>query len=200
MINVLPPAVYNLLAAGEVVENPAAVVKECVENSLDAGATEIEVAIETGGLDLMRITDNGSGVVPDEIEKVFLPHATSKISSAGDLDAIGTLGFRGEALSSIAAVSRVEFTSCTQNKVGTFLRLEAGKIIEKKTAAANPSTTISISNLFYNTPILKPNFAQILLESAAAVLVAPSPSSPTGNLNPKVLPLSSTLRKIISPP
>jgi DNA mismatch repair protein MutL len=100
-INVLPPEIFNLLAAGEVVENPASIVKEAVENSLDAGATEIEIAIEDGGFTEIRVTDNGAGCDESQIEKVFLPHATSKIASAKDLEKILTLGFRGEALSSI---------------------------------------------------------------------------------------------------
>jgi len=148
-INILPPAVYNLLAAGEVVENPAAVVKECVENSLDAGAMRIEIAIERGGLDLIRVTDNGSGVDAGEIDKVFLPHATSKIASAGDLESIATLGFRGEALSSIAAVSQVEFVTKTKNAK------TATKFPPKVSVAGNVGTTVTVKNLFYNTPARK---------------------------------------------
>ena len=151
-INILPPAIFNLLSAGEVVENPAAIVKECVENSIDAKATRIEIAITRGGLDMISISDNGSGVATVEVEKVFLPHATSKIAKAKDLDKIATLGFRGEAMSSIAAVSIVDFTTCTDDKVATHLHLEGGKITTRKSVARTRGTTVTISNLFYNTP------------------------------------------------
>jgi len=180
-INVLPPAIFNLLAAGEVVENPAAIVKECVENSLDAGATRIEIEIERGGLDLIRITDNGSGVEDSEIEKVFLPHATSKIEKARDLECIGTLGFRGEALSSIAAVSKVEFSTMSHKaNLGISLVLDAGKITSKKPQAMNPGTTITISNLFYNTPARKkflqsPNAEKNNVTTAVGRLILANP-------------------------
>jgi len=150
-INILPPSIFNLLSAGEVVENPAAIVKECIENSIDAGATRIEVEITRGGLDRIVISDNGCGVAPDEIEKVFMPHATSKISSAKDLDGIETLGFRGEAMSSIAAVSMVDFVT-SAGKTATAVRLESGKIISQKSVARAQGTTVIISDLFYNTP------------------------------------------------
>ncbi|MDR0462121.1 MAG: DNA mismatch repair endonuclease MutL [Christensenellaceae bacterium] len=153
MINILPPAIYNLLAAGEVVENPAAIVKECVENSIDAGATRIEIEVVRGGLDKICITDNGSGVANTEVEKVFMPHATSKISIARDLESIATLGFRGEAMSSIAAVSRVDFVTNTKGQsIGMALHIEGGKITSKKSVARGVGTTVSIESLFHNTP------------------------------------------------
>ena len=151
-INILPQSIANLLAAGEVVENPSAVVKELVENSIDAGATSVEVAIERGGLDNIRVTDNGCGVDADEVEKVFYPHATSKIESARDLESIGTLGFRGEAMASIAAVSRVEFKTAVANGKGVVLQIEGGKIGAKKAVAANKGTSVTVGNLFFNTP------------------------------------------------
>ncbi|MCL2229221.1 MAG: DNA mismatch repair endonuclease MutL [Firmicutes bacterium] len=152
-INVLPPHVYNLLSAGEVVENPSAIVKECVENSLDAGATSVVVEIERGGLDLVRITDNGHGVLNSEVEKVFLPHATSKIRDAKDIDAIGTLGFRGEAMASIASVSMSEFLTRTKDEAtATCLTIHGGKTISKKQQSREVGTTVTVRNLFYNTP------------------------------------------------
>ena len=151
-INVLPPSVFNLLAAGEVVENPAAIVKECVENSIDAGATRIEIAIWRAGLDKIKITDNGKGVAAGEIELVFAPHATSKILNAADLEKIDTLGFRGEAMASIAAVSDVEFVSNDGAQTATALKISGGKIISKKSVARERGTTVTIANLFFNTP------------------------------------------------
>lgn len=112
-INVLDSSVYNVIAAGEVVERPASIVKELIENSIDAGATAVTLEIENGGIDLIRVTDNGCGIEPDDVPKAFLAHATSKIRTAADLDGIGTLGFRGEALASIAAVSDVTLLSRT---------------------------------------------------------------------------------------
>jgi DNA mismatch repair protein MutL len=152
MINILPPSVYNLLAAGEVVENPSAIVKECVENSIDAGATFVEIEITRGGLDRITICDNGCGVGEDDMEKVFLPHATSKIKNAKDLESIATLGFRGEAMASIAAVSIVDFTSRAKDKLATTLHIEGGKIMSRKQVAKNQGTSVVVSNLFYNTP------------------------------------------------
>ena len=152
-INVLPPEIFNLLAAGEVVENPASIVKETAENSLDAGATEIEIAIEDGGFAEIRVTDDGVGCPESQIEKVFLPHATSKISSAADLERILTLGFRGEALSSIASVSSVVFSSRPQSATAAVkVSLDAGKVLSKTKAGANRGTEIVIRNLFYNVP------------------------------------------------
>ena len=107
-INILPKEVYQLIAAGEVVERPSSVVKEMIENSVDAGAKSITVEIKNGGTTYIRITDDGCGIARDQVQKVFLPHATSKIKNATDLDSIATLGFRGEAMASIAAVAKVE--------------------------------------------------------------------------------------------
>lgn len=115
-INKLPKNIWELIAAGEVVERPASVVKELLENSIDAGATDITVEIQNGGVRYIRITDNGCGIARDDVPLAFVSHATSKISSAQDLDAIMTLGFRGEALSSVAAVSKTEIITKTQTK------------------------------------------------------------------------------------
>ena len=114
-INILPPAVYNRIAAGEVVDRPYSVVKELVENSIDAGASEISIYVEDGGKGMIRVTDNGSGIGRDDLQSAFLPHATSKISRAEDLDSILTLGFRGEAVASIAAVSKMTIASKTED-------------------------------------------------------------------------------------
>ena len=155
-INVLSPQIFNLLAAGEVVENPASVVKECVENSLDAGASMVEISITYGGLSEIQITDNGSGIEDSEVEKVFLPHATSKISNEHDLESIKTLGFRGEAMSSIARVSKVTIISKTDGaKIATKLTLDGGEHVARESATLNRGTSISIKNLFFNTPARK---------------------------------------------
>jgi len=164
-INVLPSEIFDLFAKGEVAENPAAVVKECVENSLDAGATRIGIVIERGGLGLIQVTDNGSGVESTEIEKVFLPHATSKIENAGNLERIATLGFRGEALSSIAAVSRATFITRTGvDSTAVKLVIEAGKIMSQIPVGAPIGTSIAITNLFYNDPERKSSLSSADIE------------------------------------
>ena len=152
-INVLDSSIYNRIAAGEVVERPASVVKELVENSIDAGATSIIVSIEYGGIRQIKVIDNGSGVEKEYMREAFMPHATSKISSAEDLDSILTLGFRGEALASIAAVSRVSMTSKNPNEeLGSYIEIEAGKILKMNDAGAKDGTTMIVSDLFFNVP------------------------------------------------
>jgi len=152
-IKVLPPQIANKIAAGEVVDRPAAVVKELVENSIDANASQITVVLEQAGKELIQIIDNGEGMDPQDALLAFERHATSKIEVAGDLDRIVTLGFRGEALPSIASVSRVEVKTCPQGKeTGVFLQLEGGKIVSQQETALKPGTIISVKNLFYNTP------------------------------------------------
>ncbi len=132
-INVLPSEIYNKISAGEVVERPASVVKELVENSIDGGATKITVEVFDGGIKKIVVTDNGCGIEPEDIESAFLPHATSKIKDAKDLETISSLGFRGEALASIASVSRVELISKTENnEFGMNLKIEGGKYGNKK--------------------------------------------------------------------
>lgn len=152
-IRELDQSVIDKIAAGEVVERPASVIKELTENAIDAGATAISVEIEGGGIDLIRVTDNGSGIPEDQIEIAFLRHATSKLRTEEELHSIGSLGFRGEALSSIAAVSKVEvFTKTEDEMAGCHYRIEGGKEIEKESKAAPDGTTFIIRSLFYNTP------------------------------------------------
>ena len=152
-IQKLSPHVANLIAAGEVVERPASVVKELLENAVDAGATQVTVEIRDGGMTFLRVTDNGCGMAPDDARTAFLRHATSKLSSAEDLAAIMTMGFRGEALAAIASVSRIDLlTKITGSISGTSLLLEAGNIVEENEAGCPDGTTIIVRDLFYNTP------------------------------------------------
>ena len=152
-IRVLTPEVAQKIAAGEVIERPASVVKELVENSLDAGATGIHVEIRGGGLDLIRVTDDGAGIPADEVELAFVRHATSKLCLAEDLAGIQTLGFRGEALASVAAVSRIVlYTRHAGEELGVTLSIEAGQIVEHKSWAGPVGTTINVRNLFYSVP------------------------------------------------
>ncbi|MGC8786757.1 MAG: DNA mismatch repair endonuclease MutL [Anaerolineae bacterium] len=152
-IRILPPQVASKIAAGEVVERPASVVKELIENAIDAGATDIRIEIKNGGRRLIRISDNGCGIPEDEAALAFARHATSKISSEEDLSHIQTLGFRGEALASIAAVSQVTMLTCAKRAdAGVLLRLEGGELVQKEKRASPPGTIVTVENLFYNTP------------------------------------------------
>lgn len=152
-IKILPDHVINKIAAGEVVERPASVVKELIENSIDAGATEIFIDIEKAGTQLIRILDNGSGMSKEDANAAFLRHATSKISDETDLEAIRTLGFRGEALSSIAAVSQIRMVTATSgNSSGVMIEIEGGKVKSLTAAAAPQGTSFEVAHLFYNTP------------------------------------------------
>lgn len=152
-INVLDSSVYNLIAAGEVVERPSSVVKELVENSIDAGAKSITIEIECGGKKSIIITDNGCGIEKDDFKKAFLAHATSKIKTGADLDSIFTLGFRGEALASIAAVSTVTLTSRTQQSaIGNSLKIVAGQFGEITETGCPVGTTLKVENLFEFVP------------------------------------------------
>lgn len=152
-INLLDSSIYNLIAAGEVVERPASVIKELVENAIDAGAKNITVEIKDGGISFMQVSDDGSGIEEDDVKNAFLPHATSKIKIASDLDSIATLGFRGEALASIASVSKVRVVSKTKlSDVGTSLEVAGGKFGEIKKVASNVGTTMTVEDLFYCVP------------------------------------------------
>ncbi len=149
----LSPHIANLIAAGEVVERPASVVKELLENAVDAGATKITVEIKDGGMTFLRVTDNGCGMMPDDARTAFLRHATSKLRTAEDLAAIGTMGFRGEALAAIASVSRIDLmTKTAETLSGTSLHLEAGAIVEDTETGCPDGTTIIVRDLFFNTP------------------------------------------------
>lgn len=149
----MPPHLRDLIAAGEVVERPGSVVKELVENSIDAGATTVTVEIQNGGMSLIRVTDNGCGMAPEDAETAFLRHATSKLQDERGLEAIGTLGFRGEALAAIAAVSRIELTTRERDAVeGTRLTLEGGIRTDLGPAGAPEGTVITVRDLFFNTP------------------------------------------------
>lgn len=152
-VHVLPPNIANQIAAGEVVDRPASVVKELVENAIDAGATAVTIEIENGGIDSIRITDNGSGISDEDCETAFLRHATSKISTANDLFSIRSLGFRGEALASIAAVSRVVLQTRTEeDELGTLIRYESGELKEHRRTGGTRGTSVEVKNLFYNVP------------------------------------------------
>lgn len=152
-INVLPKEIYQLIAAGEVVERPASVVKEMIENSLDAGAKNITLEIKNGGSTYIRITDDGCGIERDDVRKVFISHATSKISKKDDLNSIGTLGFRGEAMASISAVSKVELLTKAENEeIGTRYEIAGGEELEFDDAGCPNGTTIVVRDIFFNTP------------------------------------------------
>ena len=152
-INLLDKTIYNRIAAGEVVERPSSIVKECVENSLDANATSICVEIKNGGIKQIIISDNGDGIEYSELKKVFMPHATSKISSVEDLDKICTLGFRGEALASIGSVSMVNVKSkYKESEMGGQINMNGGEISNPEPFGCPTGTTITVKNLFYNVP------------------------------------------------
>lgn len=152
-INILDDSTINKIAAGEVVDRPASIIKELVENSIDAGSSFITVEIEEGGKDLIKIVDNGCGIDADDINKAFLRHATSKINKVEDLYELNSLGFRGEALASIAAVSKLEMITKTKDSLmGTHIVLHGGKIVSKEPIACNNGTQIFVRDLFYNTP------------------------------------------------
>ena len=153
-IVLLDELTINKIAAGEVIERPASVIKEMVENSIDAGATKITVEIKNGGISYIKVTDNGKGIAQDDLEIAFERHATSKIRSADDLDTVTSMGFRGEALASIAAIANVEMVSKTQEQdIGYKVVVEAGNILQKEEVGCSTGTSITVRNLFFNTPV-----------------------------------------------
>ena len=153
-IVVLDDLTINKIAAGEVIERPASVVKEMVENSIDAGATNINVEIKNGGISYIRITDNGKGIEKEDMELAFERHATSKLRQASDLDNITSMGFRGEALASIAAIAKVTMISRTKDSdIGYKIVVEGGDILEQEETGCPLGTTITVENLFFNTPV-----------------------------------------------
>ena len=166
----LSPQMANLIAAGEVVERPASVVKELVENSIDAGAKSVTVELQNGGMTLIRVQDDGCGIAPDDAETAFLRHATSKLRRKEDLEAIGTLGFRGEALAATAAVSRIDLlTRTAEDEAGVKLQLEAGKLLSREAAGCPVGTTILVRDLFFNTPARMKFMKTDRAETAAAL-------------------------------
>ena len=171
-IQQLPTHVADLIAAGEVVERPASAVKELLENAIDAGAGAVTVEIRSGGMALIRVTDDGCGIAADEAEVAFLRHATSKIRTEYDLEAIGTLGFRGEALAAIAAVSRVDLLTRTPDApLGVALSLEGGVVTEREESGCPAGTTIVIRDLFFNTPARLKFIKRDATEGAAVLAV-----------------------------
>lgn len=171
-IRVLPKEISELIAAGEVVERPASVIKELVENSIDAGADNITVEIQHGGITYMRITDSGCGIARNDVPTAFLRHATSKIKSSGDLNAIGTLGFRGEALAAVSSVAKVEmFTKPRENDLGTHYEIDGGQEKLCEEAGCPDGTTIVIRDIFYNTPARMKFLKKDVSEANAAAAV-----------------------------
>ena len=180
-INVLDKHVAELIAAGEVVERPSSVIKELVENSIDSGATAVTVEIQNGGITMMRVTDNGSGILRDDIRNAFVRHATSKVKVSDDLDAIGTLGFRGEALASIAAVAKVDLlTKSDEDNLGTHYVIEGCDEVLLEDAGCPKGTTFVIRDLFYNVParmkFLKKNVSEANAVAAVVDKIALSHS------------------------
>lgn len=181
-IVLLDELTINKIAAGEVIERPASVVKELVENSIDAGATNITVEIQNGGISKIRIIDNGSGMSKDDLEFAFERHATSKIRKAADLENVKSMGFRGEALASIAAIAHVELVSKTEDdNIGHKIVVEGGKILEIEDSASQKGTTIIVSNLFFNTPVrykfLKKDFTEAgYIEDAVTRIAIANPN------------------------
>jgi len=152
-IRILPPEVVSKIAAGELIERPASVVKELIENSIDAGASEIKVEVRQGGRRLIRVIDDGGGIPVQEVELAFERHSTSKLKDAEDLYRIATLGFRGEALPSIAAVSKVTMVTRTkEEETGVLMQIEGGKVIRRQKKGARRGTVVSVEDLFFNTP------------------------------------------------
>ena len=180
-INILDKHTAELIAAGEVVERPSSVIKELVENSIDSGAKAVTVEIQNGGITMMRVTDNGCGIMRDDIRSAFIRHATSKVKVSDDLEAIGTLGFRGEALASISAVARVElFTKALEDEFGTHYIIEGGEEVLLEDAGCPKGTTFVIRDLFYNVParmkFLKKNVSEANAVAAVADKIALSHS------------------------
>ncbi|MBQ4105513.1 MAG: DNA mismatch repair endonuclease MutL [Clostridia bacterium] len=171
-INVLDKHVAELIAAGEVVERPSSVIKELVENSIDAGSKSITVEIKNGGTTFMRVTDDGMGIMRDDVRNAFLRHATSKVAKESDLDTIATLGFRGEALASVSAVAKVELITCADNEdVGTCYRINGGEESEFSDAGCPVGTTIIVRDLFYNIPARQKFLKKDVAEGNAVSLV-----------------------------
>jgi DNA mismatch repair protein MutL len=176
MVRVLPPEVAHRIAAGEVIERPASAVKELIENSLDAGASRIEVEIEDGGMALIRVSD-GSGMSPEDAERATSEHATSKIRTGDDLASVVSLGFRGEVLHAIGAISHLTLTTRnrgTEDSLGTRVRVFAGEMVESTTAAHAPSTAVEARDLFLNLPVRRGFLGTVRAEANAVATVVES--------------------------
>ncbi|HEU4494973.1 MAG TPA: DNA mismatch repair endonuclease MutL [Rubrobacteraceae bacterium] len=178
-VHVLAPEVAHRIAAGEVIERPASAVKELIENSLDADASFIEVEIEGGGTSLIRVRDDGSGMSPEDAERALRRHATSKILTADDLASVDTLGFRGEALHAIGAVSSLTLTTRERpNELGARVSVFAGEAVESAPAAHPPGTTVEVRNLFLNLPVRRGFLGTERAEAKTVATTAPASSSP----------------------
>lgn len=181
-INILQPDVFNMISAGEVVERPASVVKELVENSIDAGATVIDISVADGGIRRISVSDNGGGIAREDMRTAFLPHATSKLKEISDLDTVSTLGFRGEALASIASVSEVTAVSRSKGSaVATEVRLNAGKVVYEGDNSRAEGTVITVENLFFNTParlkfLKKPSTEQAYIRETVEKIALANPA------------------------
>jgi DNA mismatch repair protein MutL len=177
MVRVLPPEVAHRIAAGEVIERPASAVKELIENSLDAGASRVEVEIEDGGRALIRVSDDGSGMSAEDAERAITEHATSKIRTADDLASVVSLGFRGEALHAIGSVSNLTLTTRKRDAdhaLGTRVRVSAGKTVESAKAAHPSGTTVEARNLFFNLPVRRGFLGTVRAEANAVATVVES--------------------------
>jgi len=181
-INVLEPNVFNKIAAGEVVERPASIVKELVENSIDAGAKNIDIFVIDGGISYIQVTDDGCGIEASEVKKAFMPHATSKIENADDLESIGTLGFRGEALASIGSVAQVSLTTRTKDEnIASYLEVDGGIFSEIKQIGSPIGTEVRVKNIFYNIPVRrkflkKPKQEENAISEIVARLILANPN------------------------
>lgn len=181
-INILQPDVFNMISAGEVVERPASVVKELVENSIDAGATVIDVTVSEGGIRRISVSDNGGGIAKEDMRAAFLPHATSKLKEISDLDTVSTLGFRGEALASIASVSEVTAISrAIGADTAAEIRLTAGKVVYEGENSRSEGTVITVDNLFFNTParlkfLKKPSTEQAYIRETVEKIALANPT------------------------
>ena len=176
-INILSPLLADMIAAGEVVERPASVIKELAENSLDAGAKKVTIEFKSGGATYIRITDDGCGMSPEDAGIAFMRHATSKLHDEKGLEAIGTMGFRGEALAAISAVSRIELTTREKGAPeGVKVTVQAGDIVDMSPCGCPEGTTITVRDLFYNTParlkFLKSDRSEAAACTAAALRCA----------------------------
>jgi len=197
-IVLLDELTINQIAAGEVIERPASVVKELVENSIDAGATKITVEVEGGGIKKIRIIDNGSGIKDDDLDYAFERHATSKIRTANDLEQVKSMGFRGEALASIAAIANIEMITKTEDKeTGNKIIVEAGRILEKEETGCQTGTSITITKLFFNTPVrykfLKKDYTELgYIEDAVTKIALANPTISFKLLNEKKTIIQTT--------